>query len=340
MPLVARLRAAHPERFTVTCLPDFYVDINVSMPPWPQARDAIAAVVERRGGNLLVPQHGISQGGNAANSALALARLGVKARLIASTSPMGEALAKAWLGRHGVDLALLRGDAALSSTVALEFGPERRNVMLSHAGEVADFGPERLGEADWRALEESDAVLLSNWNQNRAGTALAARVVERAARAGAFSYFDSGDPSVRASEVPQLFAAVLTSPHLGALSCNENELAFFAAAAGEVHSKELHDRARAVKKEVLATLDVHTRDLALTLTRDGKAAEARPPPQEGRRATGAGDAWNAGNLLGHLLELEPAERLALANAVATLYVTALEPVHPTLAEVARFVGRS
>lgn len=338
MTLAARLRDARPDRLTVTLMPDFYVDINVAMPPWAQAREAMAGIVERKGGNLVTPQHRLSQGGNAGNTALALARLGVRARLVACTNPMGAALAEAWLGPHGVDLGLLRRDRTMSSTVALEFGPERRNVMLSHPGEVADFGPERLGEAEWAAVEGSDAVLVSNWGQNQAGTALAAAVLQRAARAGAFTYFDSGDPSFRAPEVPGLFAAVLTSPHLGALGCNENELAFFAAAAGDVRSTGLHDRARAVKKEVPATVDVHTRDLALTLTRDRQQAEAVPPALEGKRATGAGDAWNAGNLLGHLLQLPPEDRLVLANAVATLYVTAPEPLHPTLPDVARFLG--
>lgn len=338
MSLAARLRDARPERFTVTSLPDFYVDINVAMPPWEEAREAMGGIVARKGGNLLTPAHRITQGGNAANTALGLARLGVRARLIAPTSPLGAALAQSWLAPHGVDLALLRDDGQLSSTVALEFGPDRRNVMLSHPGTLGGFGPEQLTEGHWSAIEGSDGVLVSNWGQNRHGTALAARVMERAARAGAFTYFDSGDPSFRAPEVPQLFGTVLTSPHLGALGCNENELAYFAAAAGDARSRDLADRARAVKKEVRATLDVHTRDLALTLARDGRQAEAAPPPLEGRRATGAGDAWNAGNVLGHLLDLDPFDRLTLANAVATLYVTAAEPLHPTLGDVARFLG--
>jgi fructose-1-phosphate kinase PfkB-like protein len=84
---------------------------------------------------------------------------------------------------------------------------------------------------------------------------------------------------------------------------------------------------------------VHTRDLAFSLGQGGAYAEAKPPSMEGRRATGAGDAWNAGNILGHLLELAPEERLTLANTVATAYVTNPEPTHPTLPEVAALLDR-
>lgn len=339
MSLAARLREARPEQFEVTCLPDFFLDILVPMAPWQVARDQMGAIADRRGGNLATPPHRISQGGNAANTALALARLGVRSRLIAATSPLGEAFARTFLEPHGVDLTRLRSDGELSSTVALEFGPERRNVMLSHPGSVADFSADDLTNADWAVIEDSDAVLASNWVLNRAGTGLAARVLERAHRAGSMTYFDSGDPSSRAPEVPQLFSTVLTAPFVDVVGCNENELGFFAAAAGDVRSTTLHDRARSVKKEVRGTLDVHTRDLALTLTKDGQHAEASPPPLEGRRATGAGDAWNAGNLLGHLLKLAPRDRLLLANAVATAYVTRAEPLHPTLDEVADLLTR-
>lgn len=337
MSLAARLRDARPERFTVTCLPDFFVDVVVPMAPWQVARDQMAGVVERKGGNVPTTLQRVSQGGNAANTALALARMGVRARLIAATSPLGAVLARAFLEPHGVDLSRLRVGAEMSSTVALEFGPERRNVMLSHPGPVGDFGPERLDAEDWEAIRGSDAVLVGNWNLNRAGTSLAAEVLREASQAGSLSYFDSGDPSARASEVPRLFGTVLTAPWLSVLGCNENELGFFAAAAGDVRSRGLLDRARAVKREVRAVLDVHTRDLALSLAAPDQVAEAKPPPVEGRRATGAGDAWNAGNLLGHLLGLPPEDRLALANAVATCYVTSPDPLPPARDDVARLL---
>ncbi|MCA1813813.1 MAG: PfkB family carbohydrate kinase [Halobacteriales archaeon] len=339
MSLPERLRGARPERFAVACLPDFFVDTVVPMAPWSVARDQMHGIVERKGGNLPTPPHRVVSGGNAANTALALARLGVRARLIARTNPFGMHLARLFLEPHGLDLSRLRDDGELSSTVALEFGPERRNVMLSCPGSVGEFAPDDLDEADWQAIEGSDAVLVSNWVLNRAGTGLAGSVVARAGKAGTLTVFDSGDPSSRGSEVPGLYANVLTSPSLDVLCCNENEIGYFAHAAGDAHSTELQARARSVKKRIRATLDVHTRQVAMSLLPDGTEHEVWASKVEGRRATGAGDAWNAGNILGHLLELAPAERLTLANAVATAYVTNPDPLHPTLAQVADLVAR-
>jgi ribokinase len=40
---------------------------------------------------------------------------------------------------------------------------------------------------------------------------------------------------------------------------------------------------------------------------------------EPRRATGAGDCWNAADIVGHLAGLDPRERLTFANAYASSY---------------------
>jgi sugar/nucleoside kinase (ribokinase family) len=55
------------------------------------------------------------------------------------------------------------------------------------------------------------------------------------------------------------------------------------------------------------------------------------------RSTGAGDAWNAGNIFGELLDLTPAIRLCLANAVAGYYVSSKRAVHPTVDDLIAFV---
>jgi sugar/nucleoside kinase (ribokinase family) len=56
-----------------------------------------------------------------------------------------------------------------------------------------------------------------------------------------------------------------------------------------------------------------------------------------RRSTGAGDAWNAGNIFGALLGLTTAFRLCLANAVAGYYVSSKRAVHPTVDDLIAFI---
>jgi len=57
------------------------------------------------------------------------------------------------------------------------------------------------------------------------------------------------------------------------------------------------------------------------------------------RSTGAGDAWNAGNIFGDALGLPDSCRLTLANAVAGFYVSSLTAEHPTLPKLIEFCNK-
>ena len=53
---------------------------------------------------------------------------------------------------------------------------------------------------------------------------------------------------------------------------------------------------------------------------------------EPRRATGAGDCWNAADIVGHFAGLDPRERLTFANAYASSYVRNIYAEPPTMKE--------
>ena len=55
------------------------------------------------------------------------------------------------------------------------------------------------------------------------------------------------------------------------------------------------------------------------------------------RATGAGDAWNAGNILGDHNGLSDECRLMLANAVSACYLSDPDGEHPTKEKLADFL---
>ena len=54
--------------------------------------------------------------------------------------------------------------------------------------------------------------------------------------------------------------------------------------------------------------------------------------------TGAGDVWDAANLLGYLARLKPIERLLFANAAASLYVGNPHGIPPTMDQVLSFIA--
>ena len=53
--------------------------------------------------------------------------------------------------------------------------------------------------------------------------------------------------------------------------------------------------------------------------------------------TGAGDSWDAANILAHLLDLEPAERLLFSNAYSALYVMSSDREPATLNQLLKFI---
>src|SRR5260370_41039216 len=106
--------------------------------------------------------------------------------------------------------------------------------MASDPGSLSSFGPEKLAEKDRELIRESDFVCVFNWNQNLKGTELAEEVFQIAKREGrGVTFFDPGDPTSRADEIPRLNDQVLSKGLVDVLSVNENELTQLASAVGE-----------------------------------------------------------------------------------------------------------
>jgi ribokinase len=336
--LARRLEDVRPATYHVVTLPDFFLDHFVRVPPWERAMPLWKAVHGQGGGNVLTPHQHFQAGGNAANTALALARLGVATHLVTRTNEFGRAVLEGSLGRAGVDLRHVRTDGSLSVTTALEFQEERpANVMLSDPGSLAEYGPESLDANDWTLLEAADLALLANWSQNRRGTALLEEVARACRRAGTLTMLDTGDPSHRREDLAELRERVLPLAELDVFAMNENELRHLTGKAlAEGAEERAAARALAAQRGGNA-LDLHTARFAATHGPKG-SAEVPTFRVAPLRVTGAGDAWNAGNILGHLADLAPAERLLLANAVAGLYVSGRDALAPTLADVARFLA--
>jgi len=129
------------------------------------------------------------------------------------------------------------------------------------------------------------------------------------------------------------------------LSVNENEAISYAALLnneismqrGKLRFEELAmEAARTLAKHLPARIDLHTTVFSATFT---KKNEIIVPAFKVKvlRATGAGDAWNAGNILGDGNALSDECRLALANAVAACYLADPEGKHPTRQKLAKFI---
>ncbi|MCA1819329.1 MAG: PfkB family carbohydrate kinase, partial [Halobacteriales archaeon] len=199
----------------------------------------------------------------------------------------------------------------------------------SHAGPLADFGPSRLTDADWQAIEAADAVAVVNWAQNRQGTRLLSTVARRLG-GDRFLYFDAGDPRHRGADAQALAKSAPWWPQVGAFGVNDNELSAFLGR--EIAQAEYAEAAQELAARLGTRVDFHCRKWAASATADG-IVRVPALAEPGLRSTGAGDAWNAGNLAGELLGLPDRERLRLAHTVATAYVTSPDGLPPTAASL-------
>jgi sugar/nucleoside kinase (ribokinase family) len=341
------------EKLDVVVMPDFFFDRLISLTYDADSfSSAIAEIARRKGGSI----DGIEQielrGGNAVNTASALAALGVNVAPIVCTNKLGLQQMKFYLEKYRVNLSNVKIAEKASLTTALELKTEsgKANVMLRDLGALADFGPLDLTDSDYELIENADYVCLFNWaGTKKHGTALAETVFNRLKMKGkGRTYYDTADPTPNMDKVPELMRNVLKASKVDVLSLNENEAVCYAAVLndeiGELQGKRRFDElameaARVLAKSLSARIDLHTTVFSATFT---QKCEVVVPAFEVQalRATGAGDAWNAGNILGDANNLSDDCRLALANVVAAYYLSDSEGMHPTRQKLVRFIEKA
>lgn len=350
--LLSFLKEDH-KKLDVVVMPDFFLDrlINLDCDA-TRFSSMVADVVNRKGGSI----DGIAQtdlrGGNAINTASALAALGVKVTPIVCTNKLGLQQIKFYFRRYRVDISHIKISEKASITTALELKTEngKANVMLRDLGALADFGPHNLTDSDYALIENADYVCLFNWAGTRKfGTKLAETVFRGAkAKGKGKTYYDTADPTPNRDRIPELMENVLKTNRVDVLSLNENEAICYAALLNdEINEKKEKMRfdelameaARVLAKYLSARIDLHATVFSATLTR--KSEVVVPAFKvKALRATGAGDAWNAGNILGDGNVLSDECRLALANAVSACYLSDPEGMHPTRQKLVKFIENS
>ncbi len=334
-----------PERKpNVVVMPDFFLDRLVTFKG--ELRNLIEAMMEvakRKGGSI----HGVEQmeirGGNAANTASALANLGANVYPIITTNKLGLHILRFYLEPLGVDLSHVKLDEEAAFTTAFEvsYHGEKVNVMISNVGSLAKFGPNKLSKEDYKLMDRADYVCVFHWTSTPLGTELAKEVFTYVKRSGRCkAYYDTSDPSPRKEHIKELVDEVLLRNIIDIFSVNENEAFYYASQLeediiklkGEFVAEEC---ARVLAEKLSARIDLHTTSFAGSFT---KRREVIVPAFKVPvlRVTGAGDAWNAGNIFGDFLNLPEHCRLTLANAVAAYYISSPEGRHPTLEEVRDF----
>jgi ribokinase len=320
---------------SVVVLNDFFLDRIIKIQNLNQLYTQILEK-SKLGGSI----RGISQtdlkGGNATNVAYALARLGCPVSLITIADKIGSHILKETFSEFS-NASLFIIDGKPGRTTSLEFNNsgDTVNIMISDLGDNENFGPEKLGTKEQAILQRADAVIVTNWASNKKGTELSQFAFLKSD--SALHFLDPADIQTR----PQEFKDALfkLANYLDSICINENECNILLKQfeldmiSGEEKTKKL---VLELAKRTSISVDLHTS--IGSYWSDGKEVEfVKSFPVQPKFVTGAGDVWDAANLLGYLANLDSSERLGFANGAASLYVDNSQGIPPTKDEVLSFV---
>jgi argininosuccinate lyase len=261
-------------------------------------------------------------GGNGANSAYILGKLGVHVRLASATGEdLLGSLVHEWLNAAGVDQAWVRRrSAAATSTTTIVSDALRRRLSFHHPGAYATYTQEDV-PAGWT---DGLAVLLITGYPLLQGLRPQGcwDLVAAAKAAGAVTALDIGPAIGDPVTLPELEPFF---PALDYLVANEYETQLLAQQAN-VASDRLAGRVRPLLDLGARAVVVRQGPAGATMFMNGQAHHAPAQECEVRQTVGAGDAFNAGFLYGLAQGLSAAQSLAIGNDVAAQVVISAEGV--------------
>jgi ribokinase len=328
-------------KLTVSVLPDFYFDRIVLVPSLRNLFRQIELKAASGGGNLRGLIQTEVRGGNATNLAFALSSLSARTNLYC----VGNAVTRAVLSKHpaGCKVRVIDGEPGYTTALEFTFKGKPVNVMLSDVGDISNFGGRKLARNDIENLKRSDCVALVNWSSNAKGNELARRVFGLSGREGRLNFIDLADATGAESRVRGLARNIRDQGLVDVISLNENEARIIARTLSVGGLRRSYDRRDVIRVSNLlhgslhVGVDVHTPIGSASSTNQGDVWVDSFGKVSGF-VTGAGDVWDAGDIIGHLLAFKAEDRLRFANACAHLYLTGKNARLPTLREVTHFAG--
>jgi ribokinase len=321
----------------VCVLPDFFLDRIVSVSSLRGLYERLELKALSGGGSIRGIVQAEIKGGNATNLAYALSRLSVRTTLFC----VGDSLARASLSSHPPGCRVRVIDGRPGYTVAVEFPFDGRhvNVMLSDVGDIARFDGRQLTRPDLAALRRSDCVAIVNWSANAKGNELARNVFGLTGRKGRLNFLDPADFSGTGTRLKGLAQNIINKGLLDVLSLNENEARVMAHTFAASRLRRSYDRhdivrvSRLLHNSLSVKIDIHTPIGSASSTDEGDAWADSFGRISGF-VTGAGDVWDAGDIIGHLLGSRIVDRLRFANACAHLCLSHKKARLPTFREAA------
>ena len=307
-----------------TTLADVFIDRIVKVPDLDKLVTDAKAKSAVGGGSI----RGIKQteivGGNATNIAYALVKFGSETELFA----IGDEFTRRLLDLRfqefdNIKINMLKGKPGF--TIALETGHNNdSNIMISDVGGIEKFNGIDITTNYLKIIEESDIVIISNWASNLDGNQLVNEIFSTAK--DSIKLLDFADLSTSTSRLQGLIDNMKNNKIIDMISLNENECQILGKFLGlkNISAKytinEIKTMATDISSILGTIIDIHT-PIGSCSASNGDVEFVESFPVNPMILTGAGDVWNAINILGLKKELSTVNRLNLANAAAASYIS-------------------
>jgi ribokinase len=214
------------------------------------------------------------------------------------------------------------------------------NVMISDVGGVASFDGRGLNRDDTAHLGKSDCIALTNWSANKRGNELARKLFALPGRRARLNFLDPADLSGAEGRIGPL-RKIVDDGLVDVLSLNENETSIMMKVLSlggmpkRYRARDVIEASAKLHAAFHTRIDVHTPIGSASACNEDQVWVPSPGLVKGY-VTGAGDAWDAADIVGSLLRLRARERLQFANAYAYLHITRKTRA-PNLKDVERFL---
>lgn len=330
----------------IVTMPDFFLDRILLLRSQDELFQSIINKIRVGGGSIREIPTVDRKGGNAANIAYSIAKLGGKVALFTVGDHIARSVIETTFQKFGENVEIMISDGIQGKTTSIEFregGDSKVNIMLSDVGDNAEFGKGKVNtENHLNILRRADAVIVANWASNLKGTELMKFVFESSPKA--IHFIDPADFQPRMEEFIEIL--VLLSNDVDVLSINENECNMLGSSLGlgtllpwqSYSRQEIKDAAQKLSNRIGISIDVHTK--LGSAWSNGKDSEIVPAIRsEIKTLTGAGDVWDAADVIAYLAGLDPRDRLMFANAASSLYVRSHSAESPSLEEVVELLDR-
>jgi len=333
-----------PSSGTVSVLPDYFVDRFVRLDDFQELASAIKSKgVQGGGGSIRGSRQSEVKGGNAVNLAFALGSFGMVVNLITVANSLpAEMLRSTFHQVPSVNVDIIDGKPGF--TVAFEFKESGRlvNVMVSDPGDLKKIDGSGLSEAHWEKISESKIVSFVNWASIDYGTDLAEKLFSFARERNIKTFFDPADVLEKENDLLDFKKRIMDKALIDYFSMNDNEARIISRAIAshiltqDYSEAELKKTISIIADHTGGTVDVHTHKVSMSCSR-GEVTADRCHKVIQKTVTGAGDVWDAADMIGYLTGLEPEDRLYLANGAGGLYVSRESAMPPTASEVLNFL---